>query len=108
MPADLMAVISWSVESLLKVNMDEIRTESGIARTKKRGIMNGANLTRPKKLIPVSAESRENFIICCIRKADSRTAMLSIKAMVSSRRMYLSNILVILSFYYSYFMMGCK
>jgi hypothetical protein len=89
------------VESLLKVSIDEIKTERGIASTKKRGIMKTANFTRSKKLIPVSDDILENLITCCMRNADSRTEMLRIKETASSRRMYLSKIFVIMDSYYT-------
>ena len=81
--------------------MDEIRTDSGIASTKKRGIMKIENFTRRRKLIPVSDDILENLITCCIRNADNRTAMLRIKEIVSSRRIYLSNIFTIMNPYYT-------
>ena len=81
--------------------MDEINTESGIARTKKRGIIKTDNFTRRRKLIPVSDDILENLITCCIRNADNKTAMLRIKEMVSSRRIYLSKIFNIMNPYYT-------
>ena len=58
-------------------------------------------MTSRKKLIPVSDDILENLITCCMRNADSRTEMLRIKEIASSRRMYLSKIFVIMDSYYT-------
>ena len=81
--------------------MDEINTESGIASTKKRGIIKIENFTRRRKLIPVSEDILENLITCCIRNADNKTATLRIKEIASSRRIYLSKIFIIMNPYYT-------
>ena len=75
--------------------MEEINTESGIASTKKRGIMNGANLISIRKLIPVSADILDNLSICWVRKADIRIEMLRMKPMESSLKIYLSIIFIL-------------
>jgi hypothetical protein len=72
--------------------VDESSTESGIASTKKRGIMKTANLMSTKKLTPVSAAILDSRNICCMRSVDISRVILRINAMASSRRIYLSMI----------------